>query len=166
VKTRLLSIGLCGLAFFLGLNGLLRRARPLEQTITTTREQVLELPAEDAMARLGLTRAQREDPEALMRAFENFLRSVFPPPVPLVVERGPLEENTLGQTQVEIVDGEYRLRVVIREDLEGALLVNVLVHEWSHVYTFHPQYGGWEVPVHGAEWGAAMSLIWIALVGG
>jgi hypothetical protein len=154
---RFLSIAVCGLSFFCGMT---------VRVIETTREQTSDIPAEDAMSRLGLTQEQREDPEALMRAFENFLRGVFPPPVPLVVLRGPLEENTLGQTQVEVEGSLSRLRVVIREDLEGALLVNVLVHEWSHVFTFHPQYGGWEVPVHGAEWGAAMSLIWIALVGG
>lgn len=109
---------------------------------------------------------QVDSEEVRLRAWEEWFRASFVPPVEVVIERAPLSEMTLGQTAIEGGPGAWTLRVTIREDLEGHLMVSVLLHELAHVMSFHAETGGWYGQPHGPEFGLWYSRIWTVMVEG
>lgn len=108
----------------------------------------------------------RPDLEQLLRAWEQYFLENFAPPAELILELGPLPEDTLGQTSIEGSEGSWVLRVTIREDLDRMMMVSVLLHELAHVQAFHPEIGSWIGWPHDAEWGMWYSRIWMRLVEG
>ena len=104
------------------------------------------------------------DRPARKRAREVFTTLQNGLPVPFEVSLSWVALEGFGETSfVESKDGKRKARVRLRSDLNEALAVETLVHEWAHMMAwrpYHPLCGD-----HGPDWGVWYSVAYRAFHG-